>query len=548
MPHAGPKRHGELKYFLVDEDVFAETPQLKNGFRLDITSGLLDATKPLPPVFSDIRPARLFRFGRMFRKPNLPEFRPDPDDLIKLGEAMKEDTPPVFNRNLPAGYTLLGQFIDHDITFDASEDLSYGALQPHDQETKRSPSLDLDSLYGLPPLADVMQTDIGALVYQPDRTSFAVGKTIRDNAVSPPVLTSFPNDLPRRLDDRFPPEMAMVIDPRNDENTAVAQMHLAFIKFHNVIVQRLSRDGVQPSELLNEARKFVVQHYQWIILEDYLPRIIDGDILNDVMDNGCRHFEVRENEEFMPVEFSVAAFRLGHPMVTETYEWNRYFQSDSPRRPARLPQLFVFTGSQGNNFKNLGRLPSSWIIDWTRFFDFSDLGINSQHSKSFARPITPFIVHSLAELPFFPVKDKFLSSLAVRNLLRGRLLGLPSGQAVAERLGVTDPLTPDEIAVGSHLEILRGCGFDKLTPLWYYILREAQLRKRGERLGEVGSRIIAETFVKLIKSSRISILPKDTNGRPLRPALAASGRFTMADLLHFVDRELEGEDFLNPLG
>ena len=390
-----------------------------------------------------------------------------------------------------------------------------------------------------------MQTDIGALVYQPDRTNLAVGKTIRDDAVSPPILASLPNDLPRRLDIRFPPEQAMIIDPRNDENTAIAQMHLVFIKFHNVVVKRLSRNGVQPHKLLDEARNFVVEHYQWIILEDYLRRIIDGDILDDVMDNGCRHLVFKENEEFMPVEFSVAAFRLGHPLVTETYEWNRYFQSATTS--ARMPQLFTFTGFQGNTFKNLGRLPSSWVIDWTRFFDFSHLGINPKHTRSYARKISPSIVHSLAELPFFP-GNKSLGSLAVRNLLRGRLLGLPTGQAVAERLGVTKPLTPDEIAVGSLRDILKSCGFDRFTPLWYYILREAELRECGKRLGEVGSRIVAETFVRLIKSSRISILPQDTNGRPSKPELAASGKFSMADLLNFVDDQLENENFLNPLG
>jgi hypothetical protein len=125
---------------------------------------------------------------------------------------------------------------------------------------------------------------------------------------------------------------------------------------------------------------------------------------------------------------------------------------------------------------------------------------------------------------------------------------LPTGQSVASRLGIT-PLRPDEIAVGSHRDILIRCGFDRLTPLWYYILREAQFYHEGERLGPVGSRIVAETFVQLIKSSKISILPIDRNTRPfLNSPLTRRGTFSMAELLLFVHNSLKGDNFLNPLG
>ena len=138
-----------------------------------------------------------------------------------------------------------------------------------------------------------------------------------------------------------------------------------------------------------------------------------------------------------------------------------------------------------------------------------------------------------------------MRSLAVRNLLRGRLLGLPAAQNVAWQLGVT-PLSPSEIAGGAHGDILKATGFDQLTPLLYYILREAEVYHQGQRLGPVGSRIIAETFVQLIKSSKISILPKTAPGKP---TFASNiGVNSMPGLLSFVNNSLKGENFLNPLG
>jgi Animal haem peroxidase len=530
------------KRFLVGEDLFVETPHFAGGIRLTSSSAsareeagaILESHLDAPPE------EPVFRFGRMFRQPYLPEYRPDPDDLIKLGLAMKAEGE--LNRKLPAGYTVLGQFIDHDITFDPTQDLAAN-MEPEQVESQRSPSLDLDSLYGLPPLSEVVLTEIGKHVYQPEGVNLAFGTTVFDPFVDPQVKRQFPNDLPRG---GLSSTTGMIIDPRNDENLGIAQTHLAFIKFHNAVVQYLSQAGVPLERLVEEARETVVQHYQWIVLNDYLPRIIEKDVLDEVIKNGCQHFVLKEGEKpYMPVEFSVAAFRLGHAMVTETYEWNRYFQSQLPNRPARLMELFNFTGFANGNLLAFGGLPGSWVIDWTRFYDFSHLKIKPKANSSFARKIGPSIVPTLTSLPFFGPVDEPLRSLAVRNLLRGRLLGLPAAQNVAWRLGIT-PLKPKEVAGGTHGEILRECGFDQLTPLWYYILREAEVYHHGERLGPIGSRIIAETFVQLIKSSTISILPKTGVGKST--FTSDLGINSMADLLFFIDNALKGENFLNPLG
>jgi hypothetical protein len=545
-PRPTPKtKRPTVKHFLVGDDLFVETPHFAGGIRLSSssTAAAQEAAAIVDTHLDAEAEQKLFKFGRMFRHPAIPEYRPNRDDLTTLGLAMKGTVNPQLNSNLPAGYTALGQFIDHDITFDGTDSLSL-PLQPEDVPSKRSPSLDLDSLYGLPPLSEVIQTDIGSHVYEPAGVKLALGKTVFDPFVVPAVNQRFPHDLPRGGDPVHPTK-AMIVDPRNDENVAIAQTHIAFIKFHNAVVEDLSAAGVPLQDLLDKARETVVQHYQWIILNDYLPKIIQTDVLKDVIDNGCQHFVLKPGEQpFMPVEFSVAAFRLGHSMVTETYEWNRYFQSHGSLRPAGLMDLFTFTGFENGTLLAFGGLPGSWIIDWTRFYDFSAFGFQPKANSSFAKTLGPSIVPTLTNLPFFP-GDKSLRSLAVRNLLRGWVLGLPAAQNVAWQMGIR-PLTPAEISGGAHGAILKSTGFDQLTPLWYYILREAEFLHQGQRLGPVGSRIIAETFVQLIKSSKISILPKNPSGPPTFKSNI--GVNSMPELLSFVDNSLKGENFLNPLG
>lgn len=500
-------------------------------------------------------PDPVFKFGRMFRDPTLAPYRPEPKDLIALGITMNEPLPPVGHAsNIPAGYVYLGQFIDHDLTFDEkTKEMPSGEIEPEDEDNLRSPALDLDSLYGFDP-AVFKQTELGRKIYDDDGIGLRVGKTGNDPAKPPGSLPSFPNDLKRQ---EGPPkyQTAMIADPRNDENLAVAQTHLAFIKFHNAVVNKL-KGALSGEELFSTARAEVVRHYQWIILFDYLGRIVEESVLRDVIENGCKYLIFKDGEEpFMPVEFSVAAFRLGHSLISNTYEWNRIFQSKPKGEAvAELGDLFTFTGFGNSVFGNQLVLPSTWIVDWTRFYDFAGLdGIqNNPHSNS-ARKISPSVISPLMTLPPVPGEtEPVLRSLPVRNLLRGRLLGLPSGQDVALRIQV-QPLKPEEIKEKADAQrrlVLERTGFDQKTPLWYYILKEAEKVHDGERLGPVGSRIVAETFVALIKASRVSILPREGPGGPIwqpQELGLKPGSFSMPELLFFVQKS-EGVNFLNPLG
>ena len=87
------------------------------------------------------------------------------------------------------------------------------------------------------------------------------------------------------------------------------------------------------------AREIVTKHYQWMLRTDYLPRICAPGVVNDVFNNGRKAFEVGATPTdvpTMPIEFSVAAFRLGHSMVRAAYNWNKVFDDGSPARSSYL--------------------------------------------------------------------------------------------------------------------------------------------------------------------------------------------------------------------
>jgi Animal haem peroxidase len=359
----------------------------------------------------------------------------------------------------------------------------------------------------------------------------------------PDEPVSQPHDLPRR-----PDKTAIVPDSRNDQNLVVAQTHLAFLKFHNRVIDTLphsasdddptarfsKREEDSRGTAFHRASRLVRWHYQWIALHDFLPRIVDPDVLQNVLDDGRRFFEFGDRP-FMPVEFSVAAYRLGHSMVREAYNYNRVFNSNGPPALTRatLGLLFQFTGKGGFRGPQDPSLPTDWVIDWRRFHE-----VGRPDLLNFARRIDTKVTPQLHALPAgvaIPPPD----SLPVRNLLRGSRLGLPKAQDVAEAIGV-QALTPDEIATGPDGAIARAHGLDRETPLWYYILKEADARGDGQRLGPLGSRIVSEAFVGFLEGDRNSFLARDRHWKPTLPG-ARPDTFTMADLLNFV-----GE--LNPLG
>jgi hypothetical protein len=434
------------------------------------------------------------RFGRLFRR--LTPFTPPDQQLAQVAASMKgpaasETDPAGDNPDIPAGYTYFGQFVDHDITFDAVSVLER-ANDPDALTTFRTPRFDLDSLYG----GGVKQSPY--LYDQEDEVKLLVGANTA--SIHEPV------DVPRNQQGR-----ALIGDPRNDVHVMLAQMHLAFIRFHNAIVDHLRNQFFPESELVDEARRLTCWHYQWIVVHDFLRRLVGPDVLDEVLVKDKRtkgwkvdlRFYTWRNAPFMPVEFSGAAFRFGHSMVRSSYKLNAELELIPVFSPALTP----------NPLQHLGGfrpLPKKWTIDWKMFFRIGS------SKPQLSRRIDTKVAGPLHQLP--TTIDQPRRSLPLLNLLRGKALQLPSGQAVAAAMGTSRP----------NNEL----GFDGDAPLYFYLLRESEVVNQGRRLGPTGGRIVAEVLLGMLKGDSSSWLRKAPAWVPELPS-AKAGEFTMADLLKF---------------
>jgi hypothetical protein len=455
-------------------------------------------------------------FGRMFR--NLPFVAHDRNALIALGRAMQEQ-PGVATDNpkIPAAYTYLGQFIDHDITFDPTSQLQK-FNDPDALEDFRTPRYDLDSLYGRGPADSPYLFEWTDLQFR--GVKLLAGRNPATDRDGTPLTGQ---DLPRNEQGR-----ALIGDPRNDENIIISQLQLAFIKLHDRVVDRVKNGtGLTGRTLLEEAQRRVRWHYQWMVVHDFLPRVCGPEVVASILKDEDAptgptidlQFYSWENQPFMPVEFSAAAFRFGHSMVRPSYDLNGTVQ-DVP--------IFADSATPGP-FEHLGgfrRLPQGWTIDW-RFF----VNIGGSHPQ-LSRRIDTRLAAPLFRLP--PGLDANRNALAVLNLRRGKALQLPTGQAVAARMSVT-PLAPGELGLDKlGLAPEHEAALTADTPLWYYLLREAEVRQGGEHLGEVGGRIVAEVLIGLLAGDPSSYLRTQPTWKPDGgiPAFQP-GKFTLGDLLKF---------------
>jgi nucleoid-associated protein YgaU len=422
--------------------------------------------------------------------------------------------------NIPAIYTYFGQFIDHDITLEASsfnmEQLLASNLAPlgldrirNELKNLRTATLELDSLYGPPAPRDPT-----------NRNKLLIGKVTSLGGTAPPTQRppgkGDDNDLPRepRSGDIRHDRAALIGDPRNDENLIVAQLHLAFLKAHNQLVAQ--------GRTFEQARRLLRQHYQHIVIHDFLKRVADPTVVDRILQHGNRVYDALAEPFFLPLEFTVCGFRFGHTMVRDTYDFNLNFS------PAFLGQLFTFTALSGE-LGDFDTLPDNWIIQWERF-------VAPGGGRNKARRIDTKLADGLFHLQNLQGQQEQpedAARLAVRNLLRGYGLRMPTGQAVARRLGLP-VLTASQLeaaaASAQQAQVLRSARFLARTPLWYYLLAEAK-HHGGHRLGPVGSTLVAEVLIGLVRRSQDSILA--TPGWvPSLPA-AQPGRFELADLLRF---------------
>lgn len=459
------------------------------------------------------------------------ESRPTDAQIDELAEFMARNVPQV-NSKVPAGYTYLGQFIDHDIALDSEVGKPpWEPISLTNTRNLRTPFFDLETLYGDTP-SNPNELVRKNFLADGSASLLKLGATIKEE-----VTEEFQNDLPRFENS----PKAQIVDERNDENLAVAQTQVALIKFHNAVAAHIV-GGADISERFEKARTITTHCYQRMILDDFLPKIIKRDVLETVLEEN-RFYRPQLDNVFMPLEFSVAAYRTGHSMVRDSYNWNRIFNDDvNAIFRASLANLSLFTGSRGLGGFNHGRkhLPSDWLINWNQFFDIDDS--SKQEKFNFAKKIDTTISSSLGFLNPGVSTYTRKTSLPAMDLFRTRALDLPTGQEISDKINGRQSLKSDQIA-DLLPDNLKG-EFSKNTPLWFYLLAEAEINEGGETLGEIGSQIIAETFVGLLRIDEFSVLNNDFS--PDKELTNEKGFFGMPEMLKFIAKHNKG--FLNPIG
>ena len=419
------------------------------------------------------------RFGVMFKR--LPAYNP-PDALLTAlavkmndGKAPRgdvKDSDVTFDiETIPAGYIYFGQFVDHDMTLDKTP-LTQQRQDPRGMVNYDTPKFDLGSVYGKGPAGSPE-------LYDPAKPGYLL--------VNPHDQLF---DLPRDA-----VGAAYLGDPRNDENLIVAQLHVVFLRMHNKLME--------GGKTFEQAQQQLRWTYQYLIVNDFLPRIVGQDVVNSLIRRrgtgpiqftGKLYQPRNVNKPYMPVEYSGAAYRFGHSMIRAEYE-----VQDGHTVP-------IFGQDGYEDLRGNRQIPSSLWIDWNYFFEIP--GMNTPDDRNMARLIDAQISLPLTKLPPTVVAPTAgaIVALAERNLLRGKRLGLPAGQDVATAMGIK-PLTNAQLGLTEP-------GWRGKAPLWFYILKESELLG-GKKLGPVGGRIVAEVILGMLgldKTSYFNANPSFTPG------------------------------------
>jgi len=449
--------------------------------------------------------------GKMLADPEEPNGDPDPEES-----------------GIPSAYTYFGQFIDHDLTFDPASSLQK-QNDPDALEDFRTPRFDLDCVYGRGP-------DDQPYLYEDNGRRFNLGSALTGATANPRA-----RDLPRSNPAAGNARRALIGDPRNDENVIVSQFQGLMLRLHNRIADQ------NPSWSFTRVQREVRFHYQWVVLNDFLPTIIHRDTLWKVLphlkaktnprtDRPVLDFFHWRNEPFMPLEFAAAAYRFGHSMVRPGY-----------RLSETVGPLAIFDVNPNKGLTGFREFPSNWAIDWNLFIDMQPRNASDATRTQLAYRIDTSIVNPLGNLPFIPKAE--VNALAARNLLRGWRMRLPSGQTIARAMGLR-PLADKDILLGKFTgeegDILGPVAdsptsvFADNCPLWTYVLAETvevdltvkviggEKKIKTRQLGPVGGRIVAETFAGLLVGDSTSYVNLD----PLwKPSLGKAGEFKLRDLI-----------------
>ncbi|HEY9039045.1 MAG TPA: heme peroxidase family protein [Roseovarius sp.] len=539
------------------------------------------APNALVPATGDVAVDEAADFGYLFPPSGDPGDYLSDDvlgELDELGDLMVPEEDPgnlhvTPDSTLPPVLTYWGQFLDHELTARTDReteiskiDTAVPLISAAEIETKlknaRTPRFDLDSVYGGLPVGVDITPDVVKVISgirhpsHPEKMRVGTAEAIgplpdgldphrdlpRFQQVQPDVRDAYLNILRDRLPaadfaafEAGLPQRAIIGDMRNDENLIIAQFHLSFLRFHNRTVDYLAANDTGWMPDFHAAQALTRLHYQWLIVDGYLRKICDPAVVDAVLANKARHFfefraahadriGARTLGNAMALEFSVAAFRFGHTMVRDAYDYNKNFgRSDGSAFLPSAPfdEIFTFTG--GGGFSGGARVPENWIIDWTRFVT-ADGDTSDGHPAKVARKIDTLLappmgdLHNEAKDEADPQIKALFRHLARRNLRRGLSLRLPTGQALHAHLKSVGALTSNPVAnvadlldgkpeLKAFLEDSQSRMFER-TPLWFYCLAEAEAAG-GDHLGELGSWIVASTFIATLLSDPDSALSMD---------------------------------------
>ncbi len=354
----------------------------------------------------------------------------------------------------PAGFTYLGQFLDHDVTLDVAPFPDQGQIvDPTTLNNVRTTEIDLDSVY-----------NVGAEAFVGPKFKLGAGG----------------RDLPRRPPSTDPQsgrtvEQAIIADPRNDENQVIAQIHLAFLRLHNAFVDSLPAQ-VPPATKFTVARNRTIEQWQRVVFNDLLPRFVG----QAAVDNAVRRapqFWTPGSPARMPAEFSNACWRVGHSNFRLAYRL-------APVNNLTAANIQVFNGTFGaNDLTGNVAIPPARFINWPNFFQFP----GQAEPVNAGRKFDTFLSRGAFQLPVPAAIPGGTGSLPERNLVRARAYEIPSYEDVAERVGtnpVPNPLDPE--------------GHGTEMPLWYGMLLESQL-EGGRQVGPTCGKVIADVFVGVLK-------------------------------------------------
>jgi len=381
------------------------------------------------------------------------------------------------NEAVTSGFTYFGQFLDHDMTLDTSPPPT-DFVDPTTLRNSRTFAFDLDSVYGGGPT-------VNPELYEADKKHFKVQKANLNGV----------RDLPRRADGS-----AILVEKRNDENQILSQIQVTFLMAHNKLID----SGLS----FTDARATLRAAYRSAIYNDFLPHLLSPV-------NATKVKQLEPKKKGTPVEFAVSAYRFGHTQVRLAYRLNA-------NNNCQNLQVFSLTAPDASLMG--GRpLQAGRQIDWGMFFvDFPQPeGCAGVQPRNFSREIDPLISASLFRLPIPGAEATGSNVLAFRNMSRAHFYKLPSGQAVAKQMGLP-VITPADLDLGP--------GFEKGTPLWFYVLEESERTQDGRKLGPVGSHIVKAGF----DSARNNAVKAETGTVRSVPALAGPDKvMTVADLFRF---------------